>query len=212
MTTRILDRRVSFDERSRQYPIRELLTTTRPRSYTWSVGTWLDQGTEGACVGFAWAHERAARPVARPATETDARALYRHAQTLDEWPGENYDGTSVLAGAKASTARGWLTEYRWAFNLNDALAAISRHGPCVLGIDWYTGMFDPDPDGFLHPDGPLAGGHAILAVGVNVNRRTVTLHNSWGRGWGVDGKAKLSWDDLGFLLSEQGECCVPVRR
>ncbi len=93
-----------------------------------------------------------------------------------------------------------------------ALASISRLGPCVLGVNWYEGMYSPDRDGFLHPTGAKVGGHAILATGVNVANRTVTLHNSWGKDWGTNGKAKLTWRDLGALLDQAGECCVPVRR
>ncbi len=207
---RVLDRVPQFDARSRQYPIRALLSTTTPRSYTWRCNTWLDQGAEGACVGHAWAHERAARPVERTASSADAFEIYYMAQDLD---GQDWTvGTSILAGAKATVEKGWLYEYRWGFGLQDALAAISRHGPVVLGIDWHTGMFDTDDQGFIRPTGTVAGGHAILATAVSVTRRTVTLHNSWGESWGANGKALISWDDLGLLLAADGECCVPVRR
>jgi hypothetical protein len=206
-----LDRLPEFDERSRSYPIRGLVPQT-PRSFTWRCDTWLDQGTEGACVGHGWAHEAAARPVPRQVTSADAMAIYRRARQLDQWPGEDYSGTSVIAGAKATKERGWLREYRWGFSLNDALTAISRHGPCVLGLDWWTGMFAPDLNGQVHVTGRLEGGHCILAVGVNVKRRTVTLHNSWGHGWGVGGRCFISWDDLGGLLADGGECAVPVLR
>jgi hypothetical protein len=204
-----LDRRVEFDERSRAFPFAAL---TPPRSYTWRCDSWLDQGREGACVGFAWAHEANARPVVVPASTADALDLYRRAQRLDPWEGEAYDGTSVLAGAKAMTDRGWLSEYRWAFSPVDALSAISRHGPCVLGVWWWDGMWDTDEFGFIEPRGTKVGGHAILATGVNVTRRTVTLHNSWGPAWGVNGKALITWDAFDSLLNDDGECCVPVRR
>lgn len=211
-TTRTLDRRVHFDPRSRAYPIRALLDTTQPRSYSWRCDTWLNQGREGACVGYAWAHEAAARPVVRAVTDTTAQGVYRRARQLDPWPGEDYDGTSVLAGAKAAREAGFLTEYRWAFGLTDVLAAISRRGPVIFGVNWHEGMWDTDAAGFIHADGPVVGGHAILGTGVNVRARTVTLHNSWGRGWGRAGKALISWDDLGWLLADDGECCVPVTR
>ena len=37
-----------------------------------------------------------------------ARGIYKQAQTLDEWPGDDYEGTSVLAGAKAVQAEGYM--------------------------------------------------------------------------------------------------------
>lgn len=211
---RVLDRRVSFDERSRNFPIRAIVPK-RPRSYTWSVGaTWLDQGTEGACVGFAWAHELIARP-AIVASVTDAFALeriYHEARKIDEWPGENYDGTSVLAGAKVVKAMGAMAEYRWAFGLDDLRLAIGHAGPAVLGLNWYEGMFDPDEQGFIRPSGSIAGGHAIVCYAVNQKQRYFKLRNSWGRDWGRAGDCFLSFDDMGRLLSEQGEACIPVGR
>jgi hypothetical protein len=207
------------DARSRNYPIRELLGATGPRSYTWGVpggrGQVLDQGREGACVGFAWAAERAARPIPRPTTNADALAIYRAAQVIDEWPGEAYSGTSVLAGAKVARERGWLREYRWAFGLDDALAAISRHGPAVLGIPWYDSMYRPTVNNgraTITVSGSVVGGHAILARGVSVRRRQVMLRNSWSASWGLGGDAWISWDDLGRLLADGGEACVPVLR
>lgn len=207
-----LDRLPQFDERSRNYPIRTLVTATRPRSYTWRVSAWLDQGTEGACVGFAWNHEAAARPVVRQVTHAAARQTYLRAQQLDQWPGEAYSGTSVIAGAKAMQERGWLQEYRWAFSLDDLILAVGYKGPAVLGLDWYQGMFRPDSDGYLRPTGRLMGGHAILCHAVSVRERYFWLWNSWGRGWGVGGRAKISFDDLAGLLAAGGEACVPVRR
>lgn len=218
-----LDRLVEFDERSRAYPVAALLGSTPLRSYTWGIpgglSQVLDQGREGACVGFAWAAERAAKPVARPTSNADALAVYKHAQTLDPWPGEGYSGTSVLAGAQAAKARGWLSEYRWAFSPDDALRAI-RLGPVVLGIPWYDSMYDPTPRpvrtgrvaATITVAGSVVGGHAILARGVNVKRREVILRNSWGQDWGDGGDAALSFDDLGRLLADGGECCVPITR
>lgn len=210
---RRLDRLVEFDERSRSYPVRTLVAGNPPRSYTWSCGTYLDQRREGACVGFAWAHELAARPtVIAGMTEQRALEFYRTAQRLDPWPGEEYSGTSVLAGAKAVQAERYLVEYRWAFGLSDVVLTLGYKGPVVLGIPWYEGMFDPDPAGLVHVQGDVAGGHAILARGVSVKSRTVLLHNSWGPDWGVNGTARISFADLERLLYEHGEACVPTMR
>lgn len=228
-----LDRREHFDERSRAYPVRELLRSSqlqRPRSYTWGMPSniVLDQGREGACVGFAIAHELAARPVVVGGVgDSFALQLYRRAQQLDPWPGESYSGTSVLAGMQAAQELGHFDEYRWAFGVDDAVLAIGYRGPVVFGIPWYSGMYDA-PNGVLRVTGELVGGHAIVGVGVRVldssgrrpvslaavdrDRSTVLLLNSWGRGYGVNGRARITLRDLDVLLSNGGECVVPVKR
>ena len=210
---RTFDRVVRFDERSRNYPITAIIKEAVPRSYTWRCRYWLDQGSEGACTGFAVTHEAGGRPVEVPdLTEDDARQVYHRAQQLDEWPGENYEGSSVLGAIKAGTERGWYKEYRWAFGVADLALAVSRHGPAVLGINWYEGMFDPGPDGFIKVSGEIAGGHAILCHGYNVKGDYFKLHNSWGKGWGQNGECKISYYDMRRLLTEQGEACIPVVR
>lgn len=215
-----LGRKIQFDERSRAYPIRAIVDTRVLRGYTWSCIPRLDQGYEGACVGFAWSHELAAKPKkVLNVTDDYARNIYHDAQKIDEWPGGAYpgaspfyEGTSVLAGAKVVRERGAMEQYRWCFNLTDLLVAIGYTGPVVLGINWYEGMFNPDSKGFIHPTGSIAGGHAIIANGVSIRNKLVKLHNSWGEDWGINGECYISWDDIERLLHEQGEACVPLKR
>ncbi len=205
-----------FDPRSRAYPIVPLLThlygdPLPPRSYTWACPVYLNQGSEGSCVGHAWAHEIAAKPVPWPSTSYLARLIYKQAQVIDPWPGEAYEGTSVLAGVKIAQQLGHYKEYRWAFGLDDLVLALGYKGPAVLGIPWTEDMFDPDASGLLHPTGTVAGGHAILATGVSVTTKRVRLHNSWGTGWGLNGDAFIGFADLDSLLHQQGEACIPLR-
>jgi hypothetical protein len=220
-----LDRLVQFDPRSRSFPIRALVADKPFRSYTWSVGAHLNQGAEGACVGFAFAHELNARPMVTPTDNRSAReAIYWESQKIDEWPGGSYpdaspryEGTSILAGAKVCQNLGHFAEYRWAFSLNDLLLAIGYAGPAVLGINWYSGMFGPDSEGRIRPTGSIQGGHAILANRVAIKTSTrmvpqVWLWNSWGPGWGMNGACWLTFEDLDRLLHENGEACIPVMR
>lgn len=208
-----LGRVARFDERSRQFPARALLTDlARPRSYTWRLNEHLDQGQTPMCVGFSIAHEIAARPVVAPTDEIVAAKLYKLAQRYDEWPGENYDGSSVLGGMKGATELGYYREYRWAFDFSEAILALGHHGPLVLGINWYDSMFDPDLEGRLHVFGGIAGGHAILANSIDIRNERIWLANSWGVGWGIGGRAWLSFDDFDRLRLEDGEVCVPVAR
>lgn len=217
-----LDRLVQFDERSRNYPVRSTFPAhVTPRSYTWRCDTYLNQGAEGACVGYAMTHELIGRPVcveglnAQFARET----VYWAAQRIDQWDGGAYpggdpfyEGTSVLAGIKVLQQLGYIEAYRWAFGLDDLVLAVGYKGPAILGINWYEGMFNTLPCGHIHIYGQLAGGHAILCKGVSVKNRTFTLHNSWGSDWGNNGDALISWDEMDRLLQDRGEAVIPVIR
>ncbi len=103
-----------------------------------------------------------------------ALAIYKRAQQLDIWPGENYSGTSVLGGAKAvkelknNVGESYISEYRWAFGIEDLIRALAYQGPVVLGLNWYAGMFNSDTAGWLRVTGALVGGHCLLALGVIV--------------------------------------------
>ena len=211
---RTFDRIPKFDERSRDYPIRILITPTVPRSYTWRCPIVLDQGSEGACTGFAVAQEAAARPVmVAGITNAVAKQIYYRARQLDEWEGENYEGSSVLGAMKAGQEKGWYQEYRWVFGGEPELAlAVSFKGPAVLGINWYEGMSNPDRNGLIRPTGALQGGHAILCIGYNTRTGLYRLHNSWGAEWGINGGCFISKQDMALLLKQQGEACVPVIR
>lgn len=216
-----LARLIHFDERSRNFPIREAIEGETPRSYTWRCDAHLNQGREGACVGFAMTHELLARPSVVPGVDAKfaREQVYWEAQKIDPWnggayPGASpfYEGTSVLAGMKILKKLGYITEYRWAFGLNDLVLAVGHQGPAVLGVPWYEGMFGVLPCGHVHVTGKVAGGHAILCKGVNVKNQTFTLHNSWGPDWGNQGDALISWNEMGRLLQEQGEAVIPTIR
>jgi hypothetical protein len=166
---------------------------------------FLDQGAEGACVGFSRAHELAAKPKpVEGATNARARALYEAAQYVDEWPGTDYEGTSVLAGLKVARSLGWYGSYRWAFSFGDAARVVGYRGPVVLGVPWFTGMFDPDEKGYVRPTGEIEGWHAIMWNAISVSRQDITLHNSWGSGWGRNGTCRLRFDDAKELLAVPG--------
>lgn len=236
ITDRRLDRLQQFDEKSRNFPATAGLEDNFFRSYTWSCGVYNDQGREGACVGFAWSHELSAKPKIIATDDAFAQRVYKRAQQLDPWPGEDYSGTSVLAGAKAvqelvnSRGKALIREYRWAFGIQDVLKVVAYRGPIVLGIDWYTGMYKPDENNMIYAAGELAGGHAIMANGVKLVRRAgtsgypmrwedidpdkslVRLHNSWGVNYGLGGNAFITVTDLNKLLQDGGDACIPTVR
>lgn len=211
---RVFGRLEEFDERSRNYPIRTLIGDRPLRSYKWRCNTRLDQGSESSCVGNGFAHNLAARPVEiADVTEETAFKIYKTAQTLDQWEGTNYLGTSVIAGAKSCKQLypNSFDSYRWCFGLNDVCLALSYHAPVVLGLSWKQGMMHPDANGIIKVTGPVVGGHCVLANGIDVATRYIRLLNSWGN-WGLQGHCWLSFDDLYALLQEGGEGLVTVKQ
>lgn len=224
---RKLDWVPQFDPRSRDYGIRGVVRrgVTVPRPVMWQEGVVLDQGSEGACVGFAWMGEALAEP-AMPepqpmvaAANKKAISYYKMAKKLDAFPGEDYSGTSVLAGAKVMKREGWIDGYRWCFSIEEVRDALINAGPVVIGIPWYDSMYETDRNGLVRIDGRLVGGHAILLTGYSPNKviagRTMEVYrwrNSWGEGYGQGGSGYIDHRDLAMLLEQGGEACVPMGR
>ncbi len=197
------------------------------RDRLWKPGPILDQGYQGACVGFGWAAEAFASPVRVdlhrakaivPQDPTDfAQWVYRQARKIDEWEGEDYDGTSVLAGAKIMQGAGFLKQYRWAFTMDEVIDALMIRGPVVIGVWWYDGMYDTRGR-ILEVGGEVVGGHCLLVVGYKVHVEEFGgepgfwLQNSWGDSWGQEGLALISKTDLAYLLGQEGEACIPFYR
>ncbi len=226
---RKLDWYPKHDPRSRGFALRSVVPTgIIRRNILWKPGTVLDQGEDGACVGFGWTHEALASPVrvdlkrAKAVVPQDpdafARWVYTQARKIDEWVGEDYDGTSVLAGAKIMQGAGFLSQYRWAFSVEDVIDALMTRGPVVIGVWWYTSMFEPDLGNVLDVYGLKAGGHCVLVVGYKLAAPELHgedgfwIQNSWGPGWGKNGLALISKSNMKFLLADEGEACVPFRR
>lgn len=180
----------------------------------WTDGYWFgDQGRTSQCVEYTWHHWVQAGPV-KPrgrAPYWQLGSVYREAQTIDEWPGENYDGTSVRAGAKVLQRLGYIDSYLWAWDINTLVNALLTTGPVAVGTVWYDDMFDPDPKtGLVKPTGYMVGGHAYLATGVNKRSGKIRFKNSWSQKWGKSGRFWMLIEDFEKLLDQDGEACLAV--
>jgi hypothetical protein len=237
-----LGRLPEFDERSRAFAVSDVLDMAKPlRSKTWALKLLLDQLRTSGCTGHSRTYDLAAAPLplTKPGGEPFdfdfADALYQLAKFYDPWPGEDYEGSSVLGACKALAKLGFIGEYRWAFSARDLWLALGYKGPVVLGTDWLNSMFDPKPNGLLtvDPQSGSAGGHAYCATGIYVTKTAkrkwlgpnevlkdeplITGPNSWGQ-WGKNGYWAMWASDVEILrkgVESKGEasiCTVPFRR
>lgn len=220
---RRLDRVKQFDPRSRGFGIMDAIPGLMPGDgRSWAVSEHLDQGREGACVGFGVTHELAAYPRAVPALDAQfANAIYREARKIDPWPGEDYEGTSVLAGVKVAQRLGYFREYRWCFSVEEIMLAVAHEGPVVVGTNWHESMYEPDASGRVHITGEPIGGHCYLIRGIALNPRgwglaidepVLRFRNSWGPDWGRNGDGFITVSDWREFLHPEGEAVVFMGR
>jgi hypothetical protein len=144
--------RYSEDPLRRDFPMRALMEAEPvvfdpPYKYHNDNGWWGDQGRTSRCVAFAGLHFLEDGPVGQrgPAPILDPDFLYHEAQKVDEWPGEEYEGTSVRAGLDILRKRGHrvvgpdgvaarpdinegIIANRWAQNIEDVLRVLGYTG------------------------------------------------------------------------------------
>lgn len=238
---RKLDWRPRFDPRSLAFRaaagVKDLPTTGR----LWRHGNVLDQGAEGACVGFGCVGDLGAEPVPIPdLNDAYAFGFYNRAQQLDEWPGEAYEGTSVLAGCLTGRERGFWTGFTWAKSAEELAAGIVRTaraggGPAVIGVEWRSDSYDTDDLGVLRATGSVVGGHCLLVIGFIPKAPTQTMRaqlegvqlldgfdsiktaafvvlNSWGPSFGKHGLALVPVDVMRGWSRAGAEFALPQGR
>lgn len=187
----------------------------------------LDQGTEGACTGFGLAavanyllSGRGRRPLA---DEVSAWMLYSMAKRYDEWPGEDYSGSSARGAVKGWHKHGVCALPLWQASgaitdLNEQIAAdaigrplgayfrvnhkdlVGMHAALAeVGILYATAHVHKGWQRVRTGDKDIKylpdviGGHAFAIVGYD--RNGFWIQNSWGPDWGSGGLARLSYDD-----------------
>ena len=192
------------------------------RKKSWTTAEALDQGQTSECVAYSSVGYLLASPVRN--TGVDPEWLYAEAKKVDEWPGEDYDGTSVRAAFSVLKREGYITAYNWAFDVNTIAKWILTTGPVVVGTIWPDAMFETDAKGYVSlGDGKgtsqHTAGHAYLLKGVNLDAKcpdgsvgAFRILNSWGKSWGQNGCASISFKDMSILLREGGEGCMAVEK
>ncbi len=205
-------RRYAPDPRDARFPMRAALPArVAIVSKFYQIGPILDQGNTPQCVGYSGKQFLQSDPV-QTMDGPSAEQLYHEAQQNDEWPGEDYDGTSVRGLAKALTNEGRLLSYVWGASAADVRDFLITQGTVIMGTDWLARMMTPDKTGLLKVSGSVVGGHAYLLTGFDASRNCFQMTNSWGEGWGLKGQAYIRFADLDKLIAAQGEACAALEQ
>ncbi|MFZ6741951.1 C1 family peptidase [Undibacterium sp. JH2W] len=223
----------------RAYPDKDYVKTQFSKYL--KEGMVLDQGSDGACTGFGlaavinylfWRRDDIN-------TESSPRMIYHLAQLYDEWPGEDYLGSSCRGALKGWHKHGVCSRKLWPYtvdkndrvpafeppksgwerdaltralgvyyridkeSITDMQAAITEVGAvyvsCKVHQGWalpvvkarsFTSLEQLPVISFSEVN---TGGHAFALLGYT--DQGFVVQNSWGKDWGLQGFAILSYDD-----------------
>ncbi len=215
------------------YDARDLLFVSPPRILPLAVDhreeatAVRDQGREGTCTGHALAAAAELlywRSLGNP-PDFSERWAYEQAKVHDEWPGTDYEGSSIRGAVKGWSKEGICEERYWpyvagttgkpaaraAFNAKrypllkyerclglDALKhAIHHRGVVIVGASIHRGWLEAAGKQVIpfDPRKEAVGGHAFPLVGYDDGKSLFWVKNSWGTAWGVQGFAGLAYQD-----------------
>lgn len=226
----MLGRRYAPDYRDRRFALtadrlheipRQLTPGARRRTLPWhlSPAIPLNQGDTDACTIYFVLHALLAAPHVHAAefiAGLSPLAMLMAAKRVDEWPGEDYDGTSARAALKIFQQAGLIGDYLWATDEDIAKEYLATRGPLGLGSDWWTGMDTPDAHGYVEPTGTVRGGHEYMVRWYyNTAHKkypdTIECVNSWGPGYGQNGIFRMKMDAFRYLwLQTNGDLVSPL--
>jgi hypothetical protein len=192
------------------------------------IGRIGDTGPEGTTVGFALAYtiQAAVRAGGRSDLDVSARGIYTLAKRFDEFPGEDYEGSSLSGGLQAARSVGVYSAKEWPYaakampsgvkpimkvksftqasSITEILDSL-RADKVVAASILVTSDFDkPSEDGRVILRLPLRqlGQKGIAIVGYNPNTAEFKFANDWGAGWGAQGYGLIKDTDLAKIIKD----------
>jgi C1A family cysteine protease len=85
---------------------------------------------------------------------------------------------------------------------------LAEHGPIVVGFMVYEDFRNYTGGVYKYVNGEFLGGHAVLIVGYNKEKRYWIVKNSWGTKWGETCEGKGS--ERGYFRIGFGECMIEM--
>lgn len=205
-----LGRHINHDPRSWAYAYEEGVPVSKRHISNTEV---LNQGNLGSCTGNAATKCLSYEPFWTGDWTLDedfAVKVYSAATRIDPYNGyypPDDTGSDGLSVAKVLKSQNFISGYQHGFSAAAVYTALGKQ-PVIVGTDWYTNQFYPDDDGRLNITGQLEGGHEYVLDEVDVQNKRVWMQNSWGDGWGIEGRAYYTFDDFATLLGRGGDCVV----
>jgi hypothetical protein len=177
----------------------------------WRTGRILNQGQASSCGGYSATQNLMSDPRRKNIPDPDKTAtdIYRLAQKLDEYPGEEpeYYGTTLTGVVKAMQSMNLITnKVIWITSVPSLITAL-QVGTVVVGTNWYWNMAVTSK-GRMAVKGSNLGGHAWLVNGYDAPNKLLYGTNSHGRNYGTGGKMTISFDDMTILFKEGGSGCL----
>jgi len=173
----------------------------------------IDQGAEGTCVGHGCTNVLLAAPSEHPMFPDfqSVREAHLFARKLyfDATGDSTYqEGAYTRDALDVLRARGQIAAYYRLASVDDIIDTLLHVGPVTFGSYWYDSMFDPvsqygNAYVRVNPASGIAGGHLYCLTGIDLapddGVAYCRMENSWGSGWGKNGTARITLDDLGIL-------------
>jgi hypothetical protein len=187
------------------------------------IGEIRSTGPEGTTVGFAIAYalQAAVKEKVKQRITLSPRGIYVMAKQYDDWPGEDYEGTSVIGGLKAVQEVGAYSEDDWPYTskskpktarkvaykisayselkgIDQILSALRTNKVIVATIQVTNDFNKTDGEGRVTVKLPLKtlGAKVITIVGYNKESAEFKFANDWGKDWGKDGFGLIKDTDL----------------
>jgi C1A family cysteine protease len=202
-----------------------------------------DQGQEGTCTGHALTAAAELlywRELGKP-PDFSERWAYEKAKEYDEWPGTDYEGSSVRGAIKAWLKVGLCDEKLWPYvagkpgqpaasaaknaathplatyerclGLENLRHAIHHRGVVVVGATIHQGWFEAQGKEVIPYSAQKkdVGGHAFALVGYDDIRGLFWVKNSWGIAWGQGGYAGLTYQDALTGIRDAWSVSIPEK-
>lgn len=88
-----------------------------------------------------------------------------------------------------------IERYERLVNIEQVKEALSRNMPVMFGLELKNSFRNLNAKNPIYiPTDGVWGNHAMLLVGYSNLKKTFTVRNCWGPGWGLNGYCKVSYD------------------